>query len=60
IAKVLKISSISALVATALAPIYIYFLSGEWAWVIGTALMTALLYWRHRGNIQRLIQGVEH
>ena len=65
VAKVLKISSLSALIATFLAPVYIYFItqsvSGEaemsWVWV--TAIMTAILFWRHRGNIERLIKGEE-
>ena len=59
VAKVLKISSLSALIATVLAPIYIWYLSGlqEWVWV--TAAMTIILFWRHRGNIQRLLNGEE-
>lgn len=59
VAKVLKISSASALVATALAPVYIYYLSGDWNWVWITAVMTVILYWRHRTNIVRLIKGTE-
>jgi len=59
VAKVLKVSSMSALVATALAPVYIYFLSGQMDWVIGTILMTVLLFWRHRSNIRRLLNGEE-
>lgn len=59
VAKVLKISSASALVATALAPLYIYFLAGEMSWVWGTALMTLILFWRHKGNIERLLKGEE-
>lgn len=59
VAKVLKISSASALVATALAPLYIYFLSGEISWVSLTAVMTVILFWRHKGNIQRMIKGEE-
>lgn len=59
VAKVLKISSASALVATALAPLYIYFLSGEMSWVWLTAVMTLILFWRHKGNIERLLKGEE-
>lgn len=59
VAKVLKISSLSALIATGLAPIYIYFLSGEFSWVFYTAIMTAFLFLRHRANIQRLMSGEE-
>ena len=59
VAKVLKISSLSALIATILAPIYIWYLSGLEAWVWVTCVMTAILFWRHRGNIQRLLNGEE-
>lgn len=59
VAKVLKISSLSALIATILAPIYIWFLSGLQEWVGVTAVMTLILFWRHRGNIQRLMSGEE-
>ena len=59
VAKVLKVSSLSALIATILAPIYIWFLTGlvEWTWVTG--VMTLILFWRHRSNIQRLMNGEE-
>lgn len=59
VAKGLKISSLSALVAAFLAPFYVYFLTGEMAWVWVTALMTVLLFWRHKSNIQRLLNGEE-
>jgi glycerol-3-phosphate acyltransferase PlsY len=59
VAKVLKISSLSALIATALAPLYVYFLSGEMTWVGVTLVMTVILFWRHKGNIQRLLSGEE-
>jgi len=59
VAKVLKISSLSALIATILAPIYIWFLSGNVEWVYVTSVMTLILFWRHRGNIQRLLNGEE-
>ncbi|UQB41649.1 glycerol-3-phosphate 1-O-acyltransferase PlsY [Thiomicrospira microaerophila] len=59
VAKVLKISSLSALIATLLAPIYLYFIVGELSWVLVTALMTTVLFWRHRSNIGRLLRGEE-
>lgn len=59
VAKVLKISSASALVATALAPLYVWLLAGEVSWVIGTAIMTLMLFVRHKENIQRLLKGEE-
>ncbi|WP_232023407.1 glycerol-3-phosphate 1-O-acyltransferase PlsY [Thiomicrorhabdus aquaedulcis] len=58
-AKVLKISSLSALIASFLAPLYIYFLADEVSWILVSGLMTMLLFWRHRGNIERLISGEE-
>lgn len=59
VAKVLKISSLSALIAALLAPVYIYFLAGEMSWVGVSLIMSLLLFWRHKGNIQRLMSGEE-
>lgn len=59
VAKVLKISSLSALAASALAPLYIYFLAGEMVWVYYSAALSVILFWRHRSNIKRLLNGEE-
>lgn len=59
VAKVLKISSLSALVATLLAPLYFYFISHSVPFAIGTAVMTVLIFWRHQSNIQNLLSGKE-
>lgn len=59
VAKVLKISSLSALIASLLAPVYMWFITGHLEWVGGVALMTLILFWRHRSNIMRLIKGEE-
>ncbi|WP_319380925.1 glycerol-3-phosphate 1-O-acyltransferase PlsY [Thiomicrorhabdus sp.] len=59
VAKVLKVSSLSALVATFLAPFYLYFYGSDWSWVWVTAGMTVILFWRHRSNIGRLLRGEE-
>jgi glycerol-3-phosphate acyltransferase PlsY len=67
-ARVFKISSLSALVATLLAPLYIYLLFEFYLeryslqympLVIATGTMTAILFYRHRGNIVRLVRGEE-
>ncbi len=58
-AATFRISSLSALTAMALAPVYTYWLTGSTELVVGTAIMTAVLYWRHRGNIGRLLRGEE-
>lgn len=59
VAKVLKISSLSALVATLLAPVYVWWLAPSQPLIIITAIMTVMLYWRHRSNIRNLISGRE-
>lgn len=59
VAKILKISSLSALVASLLAPLYVWLIIPSREFIIVTALMTILLYWRHRSNIRRLLRGEE-
>lgn len=59
IAYGLKISSIAALVASALAPFYFWWLSDSTIFVIMSLFLSALLFWRHRSNIQRLLAGTE-
>jgi len=67
-AKGFKISSLSALVATLLAPLYIFLIMALYLkinmdhvmpLIISTAVMTAILFWRHRSNIQNLLSGKE-
>jgi len=67
-AKGFKISSLSALIATALAPFYIYGLMSfvfEFPMthvlplIISCSIMTVILFWRHRSNIQDLLSGKE-
>jgi len=59
VAKVLKFSSLAALVATLLAPLYFYFFTSDGWLTLGLLLITALIYWRHRSNIRNLIRGAE-
>jgi len=60
VAKGFRISSLAALIATALAPLYVWLILGPvWPLVWITTAMTVLLYWRHRSNIQRLLSGEE-
>jgi len=60
VAKVFKISSLSALVATLLAPFYVLIILGaDKPLIITTAAMTLILFWRHRSNIQNLLSGKE-
>ena len=58
VAAIARISSLAALVAAVLSPL--------WLWLLGPAqasalalLLAALILWRHKANIRRLIQGTE-
>ncbi|ROR34180.1 glycerol-3-phosphate 1-O-acyltransferase PlsY [Inmirania thermothiophila] len=54
-----RISSLSALVASALAPLYTLWATGAPRAAGTVAVMTVLLYWRHRSNIRNLMAGRE-
>ena len=58
-AMLFRISSLAALTAATLAPLYAYLLGGRWATVLVLATMAAVLIWRHRANIQRIMRGTE-
>ena len=53
-----RLSSLAALTAAATAPIFAFLWSGTHL-ATGAALMSALLIYKHRANIGRLIQGTE-
>jgi acyl phosphate:glycerol-3-phosphate acyltransferase len=57
--KLGKISSLSALIASALSPVYAWFILGDTTIVSAAVVMTAFLLIRHKGNIQRLLAGEE-
>ncbi len=57
-AYVKKISSLSALVACVCVAIAGYFLSGITMFIF-LALLAAIIYWAHRENIARLLNGTE-
>jgi len=56
---VIKISSLSALVSMALAPIIVWLVTGSIVLTGMSVVMTVLLFWRHRSNIQKLLAGKE-
>jgi glycerol-3-phosphate acyltransferase PlsY len=59
VAKVLNISSLSALVATLLIPIVFYFIEMD---IEATGVITLICLWiffTHRSNIKRLVSGEE-
>lgn len=57
--KIGKISSLSALVAAILTPFYVWLIVGDVYLIATFALISSVLLWRHRGNIQRLLAGRE-
>jgi len=59
IAAFLRYSSLAALVAAAFAPFFTALLLGFDAYFACVLVMAALLMWRHRGNIARLMAGTE-
>ena len=59
VAKVLKISSLAALVCMALAPVIVWLFWPEPVLVGMQLVISVLLFWRHRSNIQKLVSGQE-
>ncbi len=59
IALFFRYSSLAALVAAVFAPLYWLFLYGTGLSVWPIVTMSALLVWRHRGNIAKLVRGQE-
>ena len=59
VAKVLKISSLSALVSMTLAPLIVWLFWPEPKLIGMQLIITGILIWRHRSNIRNLIDGTE-
>jgi glycerol-3-phosphate acyltransferase PlsY len=60
IAKVIKISSIAALIATLLSPIYFYFITTHnFKATLVIFLINLFIYFTHRENIKRIMSGDE-
>jgi glycerol-3-phosphate acyltransferase PlsY len=58
-AVVFRYSSLSALVAAVGAPVYAWLLGLPHEWVLASGVMSLLLFWRHKKNIQNLLAGTE-
>ena len=58
-AKVFRISSLAAIISFVSLPGLIYWQEASVATTGLFALMSAILIWRHKSNIQRLLQGAE-
>lgn len=59
VALVFRLSSLAALVAATGAPIYAMVLGLPREWVLASGILSLLLIWRHKSNIQNLLTGKE-
>ena len=59
LALIFRLSSLAAVLAALLAPIYAVLLSLPIEYVLASVIMSLLLIWRHKGNIQNLLAGKE-
>ena len=57
--KLGKISSLSALCASFMSPVYAWFIVGDTSIVSAAFIMMVFLLWRHKSNIKRLMNGEE-
>jgi glycerol-3-phosphate acyltransferase PlsY len=58
-ARVFKISSLAAIVSFICLPVLVYWQEASLATTGVFTLMSSILIWRHKNNIQRLLQGSE-
>jgi len=59
IAYITKISSLSALIAASLSPLYIAFMMDDSVFIVMAVFISAVLIYRHRSNIRHLLSGKE-
>jgi glycerol-3-phosphate acyltransferase PlsY len=59
VAFFMRYSSLAALITALFAPVYFVFLFGFQPMAVAIVTMSALLIWRHQGNIQKLLNGTE-
>ena len=59
VAIFMRYSSLAALISALFAPLYFVFLFGLQPMALAIAAMSALLIYRHKGNIQKLLDGTE-
>ena len=58
-AKVFRISSLAAIISFATLPVTVWWFQRGWEETVIFAAISVILIWRHRSNIQRLMQGTE-
>ncbi|MCK5813731.1 MAG: glycerol-3-phosphate 1-O-acyltransferase PlsY [Cocleimonas sp.] len=55
-----NMSSLSALIATLLAPFYFYYTTRSLPLLIGLLVITIFIYWKHETNIKKILAGTEN
>ena len=55
-----RVSSLSALIAAAFAPLYAAAFFGFGLRTLTVLLLSAMLVWRHRSNIRKLLELLQH
>ena len=60
VALLSRYSSLAAITATLLTPVYCWLIIPSPALVTGASLMSAVLIWRHRSNVKKLLAGEEN
>lgn len=59
VARLGKISSLAALTAFLLAPLYVWLITASAELSLAMIAITVAVYWRHRDNISRILAGTE-
>jgi glycerol-3-phosphate acyltransferase PlsY len=59
VATMFRYSSLAALTAAVVAPVAALIAQFSWSEILFTAVLAALIFWRHRANIARLRAGAE-
>lgn len=59
VALLFRYSSLAALIAATLSPLYVYFFKPDWPYLVLAIVIAAMLLWRHKDNIHRLRHGEE-
>ncbi len=54
-----RYSSLAALTAALTAPMYTFWITSVWQYVLMSGVMSLLLIWRHHSNIRNLLSGKE-
>lgn len=59
VAALARYSSLAALIASAFSPAALFWFTSSWPFMWASVVMVILLFWRHRSNISKLMDGSE-